>query len=213
MAPEPTTVDTVIVVARDPAIIADVDQALTGAAASPTIRRLQPTAAPDNVNVPAMPASDIAAVWMIATADRSGVADTIGRALDTPRRALVDVYQAHSTCQFDRGGDQVAPRRLAFLHRRSDIDHATFAERWSVHAGIVAEYQPSIASYTQHVIDNEDGGDGDGFDACAEFTFTAPVNGQAVSRHGSDAGRELLEADVAGFLGSAGSVSAWVLER
>jgi uncharacterized protein (TIGR02118 family) len=101
--------------------------------------------------------------------------------------------------------------KLVFLcHRRPGLDHAGYVERLlGGHVPIALRHHPTLRRYVVNVVEGTRGG-AEPLDSIGELSFDA-IEDFRDRLYDSDAGRAIVERDVAGFLGAAHAYATWEL--
>jgi hypothetical protein len=102
--------------------------------------------------------------------------------------------------------------RWVFVVRNPTLDADGFAERYAAHAELARVHHPSIGRYTQDVVQRVLTDGAPWFDGVSHLGFWDRE--AMVERHyDSPEGKELMQADIRGFLDPHGSVAVLGLER
>src|SRR6516225_4463144 len=100
--------------------------------------------------------------------------------------------------------DATEIKRVFFVHRRDDLTHEQFVRHWTeVHAPLAREHHPGIADYTQNVVRRAYTPGGANIDGIAELRYRTRADLEN-RRYDSEAGKAIIRADVAEFIGQSG---------
>jgi uncharacterized protein (TIGR02118 family) len=98
-------------------------------------------------------------------------------------------------------------KMIAAVRRNPALSHAQFVEHWlERHVPLALEHHVGLTHYVTNVVDGRLSTSGEDFDGIAELGF-AGEHDLRERLYGSAAGKELIEADIARFLGP---MRAWL---
>jgi uncharacterized protein (TIGR02118 family) len=104
-------------------------------------------------------------------------------------------------------------KRVSFVHRRDDLTHEQFVRHWTeVHAPLARVHHPGIADYTQNVVRRAYSPGGANIDGIAELRFRTRADLET-RFYDSEAGKAIIRADVAEFIGQSGLATTLMRER
>jgi uncharacterized protein (TIGR02118 family) len=104
-------------------------------------------------------------------------------------------------------------KRVSFVHRRDDLTHEQFVRHWTeVHAPLARVHHPGIADYTQNVVRRAYTPGGANIDGIAELRFRTRADLET-RFYDSEAGKAIIRADVAEFIGQSGLATTFMTER
>jgi uncharacterized protein (TIGR02118 family) len=93
---------------------------------------------------------------------------------------------------------------VSFVRRAAELSHQQFARHWAeVHAPIARAHHVGLANYTQHVVRTTYTPGGAGIDGVAELCFRTRADFEE-RFYDDDAGKAVIRADVATFIGRSG---------
>jgi uncharacterized protein (TIGR02118 family) len=109
--------------------------------------------------------------------------------------------------------DATEIKRVSFVHRRDDLTHEQFVRHWTeVHALLARKHHPGVADYTQNVVRRAYTPGGANIDGIAELRYRTRADLEN-RRYDSEAGKAIIRADVAEFIGQSGLRTTLMRER
>jgi hypothetical protein len=195
-----------IVLALDDDIDRDIAKLVEGQQVD--AKRYLPTGGPPGEYPDADPGA-VKSMWIVSPP----VDDVAALVRDAGERA--EGWSVDSALQWDEpDGDPSLPRtptRLAFINALPSLDKAGFVEKWANHAAVARAHQPDFARYVQHVVDTPLNAKSASYSGIGEFGMRRLAPGQGTRRFDSPEGKEVVEADIRGFLDNTlGSRGLWV---
>jgi uncharacterized protein (TIGR02118 family) len=132
---------------------------------------------------------DDLAVWML----------WLDRIPDTAWPDRSQVYAVDERPQWS-SDEPVGVTRLSFVRRANGLTRQQFGEHWrDIHAPLAKRHHPSVIRYVQNVVIARLTPDSPEADGIAELSF-ASVDDMHARQYDSDAGREIIGADVRRFI-------------